>query len=151
MAAQDLLRRNLAMAREIENPRRTALAQMHLGSVETAAEAVAMLDEAVETFRGLSTPDVHNEHKTLMWRGIRHIELGNVERAAQDLTAALQRMTAEKRLFEMAQSCAALGELAVVAGAPEQARENFEQAVSLYRAWGFPGRAEQVQVVLDEL
>lgn len=150
-AARELLRRNLAMARGIGDRRRTALAQMHLGSVEHPAEAVPMLDEAVEGFRGLPTPDRHNEHKSLLWRGIRQVELGHLGQSHDDLNAALRHMSDEKRPFEIAQAHAALGGHAAASGAAERARQHYEHALETYRAWGFADRAERVRAELDEL
>lgn len=144
-AAQDLLRQNLTAAHDLENPRRTALAQMHLGSVESAREAGALLDEAIETFRGLPIPDVHNEHKSLLWRGIRNIEPDNLDQARQDVTAALRHMSAEGRSFDMAHAYAALGHVAAAEGSRGDARQHLQRAESTYRAWGFLDQAERVR------
>ncbi|GAB2663171.1 hypothetical protein GCM10027271_22210 [Saccharopolyspora gloriosae] len=143
-ASRELLRHNLALAAEIDDQRRTSLAKMHLGSVEHPDAAVALLGEAVEGFRSLPEPDVHNEHKSLLWRGIRAVELGHPEQAQADLHAALRHMTGENRHFEIAQIHHALGARAVAADAPDEAREHFERAASIYRTWGFLDQAEQV-------
>ncbi|MBK0869094.1 tetratricopeptide repeat protein [Saccharopolyspora sp. HNM0986] len=148
-AAHELLLRNLAMAREIDDARRTALAKMHLGSVESPEAAVGLLDDAIEAFRSLPRPDLHNEHKSLLWRGIRRVELQRPDEARTDLTAALRHMTEENRHFEIAQAHAALARCAIAAGAMDEAREHFTRSASIYRTWGFLDQAEQVQAELD--
>ncbi|MCX2729796.1 tetratricopeptide repeat protein [Saccharopolyspora sp. NFXS83] len=150
-ASRELLRRNLDMAAEIDDQRRTALAKMHLGAVEHPEAAVALLDEAIEGFRSLSKPDVHNEHKSLLWRGIRSVELHRLEQANTDLRAALRHMTEENRQFEIAQIHHALGVRAVAAGAQAEAREHLELAESIHRSWGFLDQAERILAELGEL
>lgn len=147
-AACGLLRGNLDMATKIGDPRRTALAKMHLGSVAEPDEAIALLDAAIEGFRALPKPDVHNEHKSLLWRGTRFVELGQRQRAETDLTAALRQMTSENRRFEIAQAQHALGRCALATGDETAAQDHFRQAASIYQAWGFLDQAEQVRLEL---
>jgi len=146
-AARQLLEHNLELAVGLGDPRRTALAKMHLGSVAEPGAAVALLDEAIAAFRAL--PDVHNEHKSLLWRGIRLTELGRIAAAEADLTAALRHMTDENRRFEIAQARHALGRCALAAGDGERGREHCAQAAAIYRTWGFLDQAERVEAELS--
>lgn len=147
-AARTALRWNLEMAEALKIERRTALARMHLGSVEEPAVALRLLDQALGAFQEMS--EDYNAAKTRMWRGKRLIELDRRAESEAELTSALEYMTAQDKHFDRAQILFALGENAHAAGNVAAARQHFLDAVSLCRVRGFAELAQRVHRRLDE-
>ncbi|GAA4839588.1 tetratricopeptide repeat protein [Saccharopolyspora rosea] len=147
--ARELLERNLAMAREIDDERRLALARMHLGSVAEASAAVELLDEAERSF---AESEPENLAKTRLWRGMRRVELRQLDAARTDLDAALEHARSAKRgAFLEAQAWSALGEWAEAAGDRAAAAEHYGRAEAINRTWGFLPQAERVRARRDGL
>ncbi|MGW5645389.1 hypothetical protein ACWEV3_15500 [Saccharopolyspora sp. NPDC003752] len=146
--ARIALRRNMEMAEALDVPRRTALARMHLGSVDEPESGVRLLDQALSTFEELG--EGYNAAKTRMWRGERLAGLGRYADSEADLTAALVYMTAHHKHFDRAQVLLFLGENAHAAGDVAAARQHFMDALALCRMRGFAELAQRVQGRLDE-
>ena len=90
-----------------------------------------LLDEA-ERFFAASEPE--NLAKTRLWRGMRRIELRQIDAARADLDAALQHARSAKRgAFLEAQAWCALGEWAAAAGDRGAAVEHFGRAEAIHR------------------
>ncbi|MDA3649435.1 hypothetical protein LZ318_02955 [Saccharopolyspora indica] len=140
------LERNLEMAERLADPRRLALARMHLGSVADAQRGERLLDQALAEF----TSEPYNAAKTRMWRGRRRTEQERYDDAKTDLDAALEYMTAHGHHFDRAQVLVGLGDNALAAGDVETAQEHFRDAAAICRARGFAELGEQVRVRLDQ-
>ncbi|MEU6268371.1 tetratricopeptide repeat protein [Saccharopolyspora shandongensis] len=147
--ARIALRRNMEMAEVLGVPRRTALARMHLGSVDEPEAGVRLLDQALSAFEELG--EGYNAAKTRMWRGKRLTELGRYADSEAGLTSALAYMTAHHKRFDQAQILLFLGENARAAGDAAAARQHFTDAVALCRMWGFAELAQWVHGRLDEV
>ncbi|WP_132490053.1 hypothetical protein [Saccharopolyspora elongata] len=146
--ARTALRRNLEMAEVLDDPRRTALARMHLGSVDEPEAGVRLLDQALGAFEELG--EGYNAAKTRMWRGKRHTELRRYADSEADLISALAYMTAHHKHFDRAQILLFFGENAHAAGDAAAARQHFMDALALCRMRGFAELAQRVQGRLDE-
>ncbi|MER5388507.1 tetratricopeptide repeat protein [Saccharopolyspora sp. NPDC002686] len=144
--ARPVLERNLVMAERLDDPRRLALARMHLGSVAEPQRGEELLNQALAAFAS----EPYNAAKTRMWRGRRRTELARYDDANADLRAALEYMTEHGKHFDRAQVLVGLGDNALAAGDGEAAREHFLGAAAVCRTRGFAELGEQVQVRLDQ-
>jgi tetratricopeptide (TPR) repeat protein len=131
-AALTLLRRNLELAIEIGDPRRTALARLHLAKALEPDEALSQLALAMVAFQEIN--DSRNAGKVFTWQGRKLKDLGNLEAAKVRLTEALTLMADWK--FDRAQILDELGDIAARQGDNTQAKEHFEQALDIYGAGG---------------
>ncbi|MER7013549.1 hypothetical protein ABT324_19195 [Saccharopolyspora sp. NPDC000359] len=144
--ARAALERNLKMAERLGDPRRLALARMHLGSVAEPQFGEQLLDQALVEFGA----EPYNAAKTRMWRGRRRTELGRYDEADVDLRAALEHMTEHGYHFDRAQALVGLGDHALAAGDAEAAQQHFLDAAAVCRTRGFAELGEQVQSRLDQ-
>ncbi|RKT87464.1 hypothetical protein SAMN05421805_11371 [Saccharopolyspora antimicrobica] len=144
--ARTALERNLEMAERLADPRRLALARMHLGSVAEAQRGEHLLDQALAEFAA----EPYNAAKTRMWRGRRRTEQERYDDAKADLGAALEYMTAHAHHFDRAQVLVGLGDNACAAGDSEAAQEHYLEAATICRTRGFAELGEQVRVRLDQ-
>lgn len=142
--ARTALERNLDMAERLGDPRRLALARMHLGSVAEAERGEQLLDQALAAFGS----EPYNAAKTRMWRGRRRTELRRYADANADLGAALEYMTEYEYHFDRAQVLVGLGDNALAAG--DAAQQYLLDAAAICRARGFAELGEQVRVRLDQ-
>ncbi|MER6987547.1 NB-ARC domain-containing protein [Saccharopolyspora hirsuta] len=145
-AARTALERNLGMAEQLGDPRRLALARMHLGSVAEPQLGEQLLDQALAAFG----TEPYNAAKTRMWRGRRRTELERYDEANADLSAALEYMTEHGHHFDRAQVLVGLGDNASAAGDAEAAQQHFLDAAAICRTRGFAELGEQVQARLDQ-
>ncbi|WP_424186415.1 hypothetical protein ACOBQX_01015 [Actinokineospora sp. G85] len=135
-AAVETLRRNLALAERLDQPRRTALASLHLAKVDALPSALALLDTAEAAFLGLEPADTYNAGKATQWRGrrliadpARHAEArAELHRADQVLDKPFDRMATRE----------ALGDLALASGDRVEAAARYAEAMSLAESEVFP-------------
>jgi tetratricopeptide (TPR) repeat protein len=128
--ARELLRRNLEMAGRIGDPRRTALARFHLAKTEPANEALRLLDQALEGFRALPTPEPRNLAKIMTWQGRKHTQAGSTAEARECLDRALAITIEQSWPFDQAQVLDALGDLG-------RARDYYDRALAIYDQFGY--------------
>ncbi|HEX4223937.1 MAG TPA: hypothetical protein VHZ97_16330, partial [Pseudonocardiaceae bacterium] len=125
--ARPALRRNLELARQLNEPRRIALACLHAAKVETPSVALALLDEAAPMF----ADDPVNQTKIQLWRGRKLLEQGELDQAREALDAALRT----PRPFDRAEALATRGDLNIAMGRPEAARADHATARALLAEW----------------
>ena len=131
--AVESLSRNLALAMEIGDLRRIALARLHFGKVAPSAELFGL---AAETFRELNEP--YNLGKVLTWRGkTLH------DRAALDHALAIMRE--QDRPFDIALVLEALGDVS----AGDEARGYYTEALALFERLRQRDRAEAIRARLS--
>ncbi|WP_033440527.1 NB-ARC domain-containing protein [Saccharothrix sp. NRRL B-16314] len=131
--ARSELRRNLALAESVGDPRRIALARFHLAKAEAPEVAVTLLDRALAGFRGLAAPEPRNFAKIMTWQGRKLGESGRTAQARERLEQA-RAITAEQHWpFDQAQVFDALGDLET----GDAAKAFYEQAIALYAEHGF--------------
>lgn len=150
-AARQSLRRNFQLAEEIRDPRRIALARLHLAKVEAAERALALLAEAETEFAKQPDRERENLAKVLTWRGKKLVESRSWAAAARDLTAARQTMSAAHRRFDEAEILEALGDLEVGRGALDEAAQRYREALAIYRELGLTARVGAVQDEINRL
>jgi tetratricopeptide (TPR) repeat protein len=119
--AARLLDQNVELARQIGDPRRTALACLHAAKPAERERASALLTEAAAGFRGLDQPEPHNLAKVLLWQGRKLDDRDSLDQA-------LAIMTEQGRDFDRAEILTALG--ATVDG--EEAARCYRQAAQIY-------------------
>ncbi|WP_086827513.1 tetratricopeptide repeat protein [Allokutzneria sp. NRRL B-24872] len=133
--AFDALSRNLALALEIGDKRRIALARLHFGKVAPSAE---LFDLAARTFRELNEP--YNLAKVLTWRGkTLH------DRAALDQALAVMRE--QDRPFDVALALEAVGDLST----GDEARAFYAEALELFERLWLSGRADAIRAQLSTM
>lgn len=125
--ARPALRRNLELARQLDEPRRIALACLHEAKVETPPIALPLLDEAAPVF----ADDPVNLTKVQLWRGRKLLEQGDLDQAREALEVALRT----PRPFDRAEALATRGDLNTAAGRPEAARADYATARALFEEW----------------
>jgi tetratricopeptide (TPR) repeat protein len=131
--ARTVLRRNLALAESVGDPRRIALARFHLAKAEPPETAIALLDQALAGFRGLAAPEPRNFAKIMTWQGRKFGEAGRTEQARERLAQA-RAITAEQNWpFDQAQVLDALGDLET----GDAAKAFYERAIAIYAEHGF--------------
>ncbi|GLZ31951.1 hypothetical protein Lesp02_41390 [Lentzea sp. NBRC 105346] len=123
--AQRLLRHNLELAEDIKDPRRRALACLHLAKVEEADRALELLERAKAEFE---SSEPVNFAKVLLWQGRKS---GRREL----LLEALAIMTELDRQLDRAEILVALGE--------------YRQALEIYTERGQIWAAKALQERLD--
>ncbi|WP_167977832.1 tetratricopeptide repeat protein [Lentzea indica] len=133
--ARDLLDRNLELARQIGDPRRTALACLHAAKPAGPDDALRLLADARSGFRSLAQPEPHNLAKVAFWQGRKLADKGDHANAVARLEEALASMTELKRDYDCAQILEVLGDVhastdAVVAG------QYYRQAARIYEESG---------------
>lgn len=132
-----LLELNLAMAREIDDDRRIALACLHLAKATDPARALGLLDEAMRVFQSLPVVEEWNVAKVLAGQGRALRAMGELATARLRLTDSLARFEKTGRVFDTAQVLDDLGDLAIRAGDQARATEHYRQALKLYEEHGF--------------
>ncbi|HEX7659996.1 MAG TPA: hypothetical protein VF444_11015 [Pseudonocardiaceae bacterium] len=149
--AEELLRENLEIAEEINEPRRLALARFHLAKVVSPTEAGELLASARRYFESSPTPEDYNLVKVDLWRAIKLAEDGQLDPAAGLLGDVSARAEAGGWHFERAQASEALADVAVRRGDLAVARAHLKDALDVYETRGFSARAVAVQHRLSEL
>ena len=135
--AVELLELNLAIAQEIGDPRRIALACLHLAKATPPPRALDLLDKAMRLFHSLPELEAWNVAKVLTWQGRSLHAMGDLVTANQRLTDALAMFEKTKRPFDIAHVLDDLGDLAVSAGDIDGARRLYRQALKVYEEGGF--------------
>ncbi|WP_431875320.1 hypothetical protein [Amycolatopsis sacchari] len=132
--ALGLLRHNVELAAATADPRRLALARLHLAKAVPPAEALPLLDQAAEGLRA----EEYNLAKIDLWRGRKLREAGLLTEAAQ----ALDRVGAGHR--ERGEALVEQAELALALGETERAAEKLREAEELFRRHGLTALARSV-------
>jgi tetratricopeptide (TPR) repeat protein len=149
--ATALLARNLSIAQQIGDPRRIALACLHLAKAVDAVEALRLLARALRLFRELPELEERNVAKVLTWQGRALDALGDLDGARTHLTEALELFGSTNRVFDTAQVLDDLGGLAARAGDTATARQHYRSALKLYEENGFLADAVVCQQRLADL
>ncbi|WP_433272003.1 NB-ARC domain-containing protein [Actinosynnema sp. CS-041913] len=132
--ARELLRHNEGLALSTGDPRRIALARFHLAKAVDGADALALLDQALDGFRGLPEPEPRNLAKIMLWQGRKGGDAAVLERA-------LAIVEDHDWPFDRAQTLEALGE---VTGE----KDYYTRALEIYRRHGFVRAAARVGQLL---
>jgi tetratricopeptide (TPR) repeat protein len=135
--ARETLRRNLELAFTTEDPRRIALAKLHLAKAEAPEEALVLLDEAQPVFAGLDGDETENLAKVSTWRGKKLVEQRRFDEAREPLSQALNTMADRGRRFDEAEVLVAFGDLEAGLGERDRARAHFAEALVIYAALCF--------------
>nr|MDQ3578385.1 tetratricopeptide repeat protein [Actinomycetota bacterium] len=144
-AAETLLRRNLAFAVTIGDPRRLALARLHLAKAVSPEESEKLLRQSSIGFLGLDPVDDYNAAKVALWLGRTLTRLRRFEEADGCLAEALAVMRAEVKPFDEAQILEATGELDLERGKSHDAVLRFQESLALFDAGGFMGDVRRVR------
>lgn len=131
--AADLLRRNRALAKEIGDPRRCALARMHLAKASASEEAFTLLSQARSWFAEANPAEPVNVAKCDLLLGPVLNDLGHRESAVEHLSQALSVMRDLRRPFDEAQVLKCLGDV----GGDDTAREAYERALVIGETYGY--------------
>ena len=148
--ALGLLRQNLALALELEDARRIALARLHLARAEAPALAVGLLDQAREGFLGLIPQDTYNAAKAQMWLGRKLIDLDRFGEAAETLPAAMTVMTQLRMPFGCLQIVESLGDLAAALDDVEESRRQYRAALAIAESGQFVPETVRLQGKLGD-
>jgi len=132
-----LLELNLALARAIDDPRRIALACLHLAKATGSRRALDLLDEAMGLFQALPVLEEWNVAKVRTWQGRWLRAVGELDAARLRLTDALALFERTHRAFDAAEVLDELGDLAVQLGDTAQAADRYRQALTIYEERGF--------------
>jgi tetratricopeptide (TPR) repeat protein len=147
--ALDVLRRNLELAERIDDPRRTALARLHLAKAETPQTGLRLLADADAYFTAAA--DSVNHGKCETWRGKHLLNLDRADEAVAVLDGAVELMARRARRFDQAEALVPLGDGYLVTGRIEDAKRCWAEALSCYEDLGFTTRADETKLRLDEL
>jgi tetratricopeptide (TPR) repeat protein len=143
--ARRLLERNLAVALDLGHPRRLAVARLHLAKALTGQDSVALLDQALTGFEGLSVPDRVNAAKARYWLGRRHTLLGHSTAARQYLLEASEAMTEHGARHDAARAREALGDLAVASHDLDEAGSAYRSCLEFFDRNGFTDDRDRVR------
>lgn len=132
-AAGPRLSLNLAVAEAIGDPRRLALARLHLAKIKDSPTALELLDQALAGFRGLPTPEPRNLAKIMLWQGRKLAAAGDGEPAHEALLTALGIVTDHQWPFDQAVILEALADVVPV----EQASDYLGRALDIYDENGY--------------
>lgn len=110
--AGDLLRKNLRSARDIGDPRRIALARLHLAKACAAEEASTLLTQSRSWFAGADPAEPVNVAKCDLLLGPVLATMGRRADAVAHLSRALAAMRELRRPFDEARVLACLGDVA---------------------------------------
>lgn len=135
--ALTLLELNLALAREIDDPRRIALACLHLAKAAEFHRALELLAQALELFRSLPVVEEWNVAKVRTWQGRRLHAAGELDVARLRLIEALELFERTRRPFDVAQVLDELGDLAADLGDRTRATDHYRRALTIYDERGF--------------
>lgn len=141
--APGLLRRNLQLALELADSRRTALARFHLAKAVPPDEALSLLDQA----RAALADEPRNLAKIELWRGRKLREAGLLADAEEALTHVL----ADAAPRERGEALAELAEVALGLGERERARKHLRDALEVFRRRGLTQLAESAESRLATL
>jgi tetratricopeptide (TPR) repeat protein len=145
--AEQLLRRNLALAEEIGVARRIALAQLHLAKACEPAEAYELLSAAREWF---ARAEPVNVAKCDLWLGITCTGARNWSEALIRLSSALDAMGQEGRPFDEMLVLTALGDLAAAQGDITAAVDAYERALVIAGA-RYPAQEREIRAKIAAL
>lgn len=140
-----LLRRNLALAVEIDFPRRTALARLHLAKVESPDVALPLLRDADNGFQSLDPPDTYNAAKVALWQGRKLTELRRFDDAERHLEQALATMTEHRKPFDRVHVLEAIGDLAAARERCGTAQQRHREALAIAESYGFGHDAKRLR------
>lgn len=146
--AADLLQRNLALAEDIGDPRRLALARMHLAKASPAVTACTLLNQARSWFAAAEPAEPVNVAKCDLLLGPVLNDLGQREAAVAHLERALTAMRELRRPFDEAQTLSCLGD---VAGDAASAREAYQRALLIAETYGYQPLVRHVREKLARL
>ncbi|GGN28984.1 hypothetical protein GCM10011609_85660 [Lentzea pudingi] len=142
--ARPLLRHNLALADQIGDDRRTAIACLHAAKAEDAVRALELLAHAWTLLRSLEVPDRANLAKVLLWQGRVLAGTGDLVAGRDHLNRALASAAEVGRDFDRAQVLDALGDLEANHDRP-RAAQHYERALEIYLAGGHLRAASATQ------
>ncbi|MFD9891559.1 hypothetical protein ACFWY9_19660 [Amycolatopsis sp. NPDC059027] len=145
--ARGEFRENLALAREIGDARRIALARFHLAKTEEPAVAMSLLDEAAAAL----DEEPLNQAKITLWRGKKLLAAGDLVRAAEILDEVAVAAAKSAWHRERAETSEAKADLALECGDLAVARSHLEDALNVYALRGFTEEAVDIKVRLNEL
>ncbi|WP_018681249.1 hypothetical protein [Actinokineospora enzanensis] len=148
--AADLLRRNLSLAETVGDPRRIALARMHLSKAVTPTEAIALLTAAHAYFETAGPTDAHNVAKCDLLRGIAETATAAHSDAATHLAQALDLLHTLARPYDEAHAWTALGDLATTTHDPTAA-DCYRRALIIAETYGHQPRARELHTKLADL
>ncbi|MDT8910405.1 hypothetical protein [Amycolatopsis sp. PS_44_ISF1] len=144
--AEEQLRLNLRLAEELGEPRRTALAQLHLAKVAAPEEAAGLLDRAsTELDR-----EPGNRVKILLWRGRKAVDGGHREPGAGWLREVVELAATGGWHRERIAALRVLAEVALAEGDRESATARAEDALNVARLQGFTAEALDLMEWLEE-
>lgn len=149
--ARTSLRRNLELARKLDDDRRIALALLHLAKVEDATRAVELLADAETRFGRSPHDDTVNLGKVATWCGRRLTELGRWDEASAELAAASEVMLDRGRRFDQALLSEAFADLHGARGDAVEAARRYQEAFAAYEDLRFRVDAQRVRARLTEL
>lgn len=143
-AAAGYFTEQLATFQRLGESRRAALASLNLGTVANAAGEPA---RAIGYLHDIGALDEYNAARCRIERGRALTALGEYRRSAEELTAALARMTALGSPRGEAQARHALGQAALTAGEVSTGTAHLHQAMDIYQRLG-DSEAEVVRQLL---
>lgn len=149
--ARDALHRNYELAHAIGDPRRIALAAMHVGKAEEPGRALSLFAEATRLFTGLASDESENLAKVSMWRGRKLVALDDLPKARAEFAAAEAVMRDRRRPFDEAEILVFRAELAVHEKCPDKARELYYLARTRYAELCFAESVAAVDAALAAL
>ncbi|NUS43778.1 MAG: hypothetical protein HOQ24_08845 [Mycobacteriaceae bacterium] len=135
--ALDVLRHNHKLAVKIKDPRRIALAMLHLAKAEPAELALPRLEQARSLFVRLPSEESENLAKVDMVRGRKLLEQRDFREAVEALKAPLSVMRERRRWFDVGEILVALGDAASGLNDPVQAEERYRDALATFNGLGF--------------
>lgn len=145
--AADLLRRNLVLAEEIGDPRRLALARMHLAKACAPPEAITLLNQARSWFAESDPAEPVNVAKCDLLLGPALGAKGNRDGAVEHLSRALTVMRDLRRPFDEAQALKSLGDVAE----QDDARDAYQRALVIGETYGYQPLVRELRAKLAAL
>jgi tetratricopeptide (TPR) repeat protein len=149
-AAARLLRTNLEVAQEIGEPRRIALAKLHLAKVVDVAESLTLLEQALAFFVENADDEGQNIVKVLIWKAKR-LAVHDASQAFAVVMDAAKRADDSKWHVEKGQIYEVFADISLTQGAPEQTKAYLESAVAIYQANGLTSQHLAARDRLAEL